>query len=106
MSYINVTKIYNSLEELKSLIVIKNAEFIDLDEAAKFLRLKKTYLYNLVYRKEIPYYKPNGKRIYFNKMELNTWIASSKVKSVNEVEEELKQKNDNEWDGLDNYTNK
>lgn len=96
MSLINVSKIYNSLEELKSLIVTKNAEFIDLNEASNYLRLKKTYLYNLVYRKEIPFYKPNGKKIYFNKLELNTWIASSKVKSVIEVEEEMNKKNDNE----------
>lgn len=94
MSYINISKIYNSLEELKALIVVQNAEFIDLDEAAKYLRLKKSYLYNLVYRKEVPFYKPNGKKIYFNKLELNNWIISSKVKTINEVEEEIKNRSE------------
>ena len=94
MSYINISKIYNSLEELKALIVVQNAEFIDLDEAAKYLRLKKSYLYNLVHRKEVPFYKPNGKKIYFNKLELNNWIISSKVKTINEVEEEIKNRSE------------
>jgi excisionase family DNA binding protein len=92
MALLNISKIYNLLKEIKSLIVVSKAEFIGIDEAAKYLRLKKSYLYNLVHRKQIPFYKPNGKKIYFNKLELSNLIASSRVKTVQEVEQELSTK--------------
>lgn len=88
MKHFNVTKLYQELAEIKNLIQSTNAEFIDVDEAAKYLKFKKSYLYVLVSKNQIPYYKPNGKKIYFNKPELNTWIIQSKVKTINEVEHE------------------
>ena len=94
MALLNISKIYNSLEELKSLITVSKAEFIDIDEAAEYLRLKKSYIYNLVHRKQIPFYKPNGKKIYFNKLELSSWITTSKVKTVQEIEQELSTKSE------------
>ena len=68
-----------------------------LNEAANFLRLKKSYLYNLVYLNQIPFYKPNGKKLYFKKQELNQWIIKSRTKTVEEVKEEI-EKNNNSLD--------
>ena len=39
-------------------------------QAADFLGLKLNYLYNLVYNKKIPVYKPNGKILYFRESDL------------------------------------
>ena len=94
MAILNNQKIYNLLKEIKFSIVVSKAEFIGIDEAAEYLRLKKSYLYNLVYRKQIPFYKPNGKKIYFNKLELSSWITTSKVKTVQEIEQELSTKSE------------
>ena len=85
-----ITKVYNLLLELKSIISDETSEFVDINEASAYLRLKKSYLYNLVYLNKIPFYKPNGKKLYFKKIELSKWINQSKIKTVNEVKEELK----------------
>jgi excisionase family DNA binding protein len=89
MSLFNAKKFFDELEEIKSLITVSNAEFIGIEEASKHLRLSKTYLYSLVHKGKLPFYKPNGKKIYFNKIELNDWIAKSKIKTTEELESEL-----------------
>jgi hypothetical protein len=39
--------------------------------------------------KEIPHYKPGGKKIYLNRQELEQWILNSRVASTNDLDEEL-----------------
>jgi len=36
----------------------------------------------------IPSYKPNGKKLYFNREELNSWLLSNKHYSKDEIENE------------------
>ena len=90
-----ITKVYDLLLELKSILIDETAVFIDINEASNYLRLKKSYLYNLVYLKQIPFYKPNGKKLYFKRSELSRWISQSKVRTVEEVREDLVKKNKN-----------
>ena len=40
-------------------------------EAAEYLGMKKSYLHKLMMKKEIPFYKPNGKLCFFDKDELD-----------------------------------
>ena len=39
--------------------------------------------------KEIPYYVPGGKKIYFRKAELNSWVFNSKVVAIEEIDLEI-----------------
>jgi excisionase family DNA binding protein len=50
---------------------------LTLNEAAIFLGISKGYLYRLTSRKLIPFYKPNGKLVYFKRAELEKWITSN-----------------------------
>ena len=84
-----ISKVYDEIIEVKSLLVRQNAEYIDIDEASRYLRLKKSYIYNLVYKNKIPFYKPSGKKLYFNKLELSQWITKSKTKTIKEYSEEI-----------------
>lgn len=62
-------------------------EMLTADEAAKYLGMKKSYLYQLTMSKEIPFYKPTGKLIYFKRVELEEWLQKNRVAT----EEELSQ---------------
>lgn len=53
--------------------------FMNIDEAAEYLGVAKTSLYNKCYRKQIPYYKPCGGKVYFLRTELDAWILAGKV---------------------------
>lgn len=51
-------------------------EFISLDEAARFLGFKKSYLYKLTSTKKIPFYKYGGRVIVFDPVALQSWRAA------------------------------
>ena len=43
-------------------------------EAARYLGLKPSYLYKMMMRRAIPYYKPGGKLCFFAKEDLDAWL--------------------------------
>ncbi len=61
---------------------------LDIQEAAEVLKISKSHLYRLTSRSEIPHFKPTGKKIYFSLNELMEWAKSSRVKTVDEIDEE------------------
>ncbi|MBK0403879.1 helix-turn-helix domain-containing protein [Adhaeribacter sp. BT258] len=60
-------------------------EMLTVDQAAGFLSLGTATIYSMVSRKEIPYMKPNGKRLYFSKQELTDWLKSGRKKTNAEI---------------------
>lgn len=62
-------------------------EILDVKQAAKFLRLKLTTLYEKTSRKLIPHFK-KGNKLYFHLAELQQWIKEGKVKTMGEIEGE------------------
>lgn len=55
-------------------------------EAAKYLGLRPSYLYKLMMRRAIPYYKPNGKLCFFAREDLDAWLRRVRVKSQDEID--------------------
>ncbi len=55
------------------------------DAACRYLNMKKSMLYKLTSAKEIPYYKPEGKRIYFVRAELDKWMQRNPSPTVDEM---------------------
>lgn len=53
---------------------------LGINDAADFLGLKKSYLYQLTSKKVIPHSKPNNKKIYFQKSDLERWALSGQAK--------------------------
>lgn len=74
----------NKIEKLLTSIKQNEVEFMDLEEASQFLKLKKSTIYQLVFRKEIPYYK-STKKLLFKKNELVDWVESNRVSSAYEL---------------------
>jgi len=62
-------------------------DILDVKQAADFLRLKITTLYEKTSEKTIPHFK-KGNKLYFNKPELQDWVQSGKVKTNDELQSE------------------
>lgn len=80
------------LDEIEALLKKQYAlskEILTLEEAADFLSLSKSAIYKLTSKKEIPYYNPGGKKIFFKRIELENWILTSKSVSVDEIDDEI-----------------
>lgn len=50
------------------------SEYVSVDEAAKKLGYKKSYVYKLVWAHAIPVYKPRGGRLRFSVDDLDTFM--------------------------------
>ncbi len=84
--------IQNEIKEIKKLLLeqqLQQKEILTLEEASKYLQVSKSCLYKMTSKKEIPFYIPGGKKIYFRKSELDEWVFNSKVSSSNEFENEI-----------------
>jgi excisionase family DNA binding protein len=78
------------LEKIEGLLVqlLAGAEKpLDLAEAAAYLRQSKSHLYHLTSAGHIPYYKPNGKKIYFKKADLDAYLLRNRHAGTAELEE-------------------
>ncbi len=62
-------------------------DIIDLNGVVGYLGLKRSTLYTMTSRKEIPYYKV-GRKLLFKKSELDRWVKEGKRKTSREIEKE------------------
>lgn len=62
-------------------------EVLNLEEAATFLGLKKSALYKLTHNMVIPFYRPNGKMVYFEKSDLLAWLRQNRIASQDNIED-------------------
>lgn len=82
----NILKKLERIEVLIERQYILSKEILSLEEAAAYLQLSKSCVYKMTSNKEISFYVPGGKRIYFLRTELDSWILSNKVNSINEFD--------------------
>jgi excisionase family DNA binding protein len=58
--------------------------FLDISEAAAYLKIAKQTLYGLTSSRMIPYFK-KGKRLYFRRTELDHWLMDGKKATQSEI---------------------
>ncbi len=63
-------------------------QVLNLAEAAKYLELSHSHLYKLTSAGNIPFYKPNGKKLYFNRVELDEWLLRNRNNTQDEIEQQ------------------
>ena len=56
------------------------------EEAATYMGIKKSYLHKLMMKKEISFFKPNGKLCYFDRQDLDKWMRRIRVASNQEID--------------------
>ena len=85
------TELQSRVQTLENLC-FSAKEVLNLEEAASFLGIAKSMLYKLTHENRIPYYKPAGKLIYFEKSVLLEWIRSNRIMSEAELQEAARKK--------------
>ena len=70
--------------ERNSLLAAKNV--LTLDDVACLTGLSKSHLYKLTCTRQIPFFRPSGKVIYFDKGEIESWMKQNRVSTLAEAE--------------------
>lgn len=79
-----ITDILVRIEKIMTDHHRENKEILTVNEAAEFLNLETSYLYQLTSKRLIPFYRP-GRKIYFKKSDLIDWISKYRQSTVSEV---------------------
>lgn len=66
-------------------MALQTREIMTAPEAAQYLNMRLSHLYRLTMNKEIPYYKPRGKVMYFRRAELDNWVFSNRIPTNGEI---------------------
>lgn len=81
----DLQRIDQRLDRIESLLLSQKT-VLNFDEAAEYTGLSKSHLYKLTSTAGVPCYKPTGKRIYFNKIELDAWLQRHKKQTSDEID--------------------
>jgi excisionase family DNA binding protein len=69
-------------------MIYQTKEIFSLEEAALYIGVSRSQMYRLTHLHMIPFYKPSGKLVFFEKAELNKWLRQDQVKSDSQIEVE------------------
>ena len=70
--------------ERNTLLAAKNV--LTFDDVALLTGLSKSHLYKLTSTHQIPYYKPSGKNIYFDRKEVEDWLRQNRANTEQEAQ--------------------
>ncbi len=82
------SRLQRQIEELQRRMeavedILDNAkEILSVEEAARFMDIARSSLYKMTSDRSIPFYRPNGKMIYFEKANILEWIRKNRVMPV------------------------
>ena len=75
----NEILILEKLEKLEQRIGEQNLlmkEVLNFNDACNYLDISASHLYKLTSQKSIPHFCPQGKKLYFNRAELDEWWSN------------------------------
>lgn len=77
----------NSIEKMLTEQNMLKKDVLNFNEAAIYLELSHSHLYKQTSSGAIPHYKPNGKKIYFKRLELDAWLLRNRADSKDEIDQ-------------------
>jgi excisionase family DNA binding protein len=81
---VDLQYILKELQELKSMSSFAK-ETLTLEEACLYCDISKSYMYKLTSKQLVPHYQPFGKKLYFDKTELDKWLKSNHAASESNI---------------------
>ena len=61
-------------------------EVLNFNETYKYLEMSASHLYKLTRQKQIPHFCPQGKKLYFSRIELDQWLLRNRKDSIDDIE--------------------
>jgi len=80
------TELDERLSRIENMLLSQKT-VLNFEEASVYTGLSKSHLYKLTSTGGVPCYKPTGKKLYFNKEELDEWMLRNKKLSQDEIDD-------------------
>lgn len=75
--------------DFQSVQNIHQKGILSFREALVYLDISQSLLYKMVSRRAITFFKPNGGKLYFKKVDLDNWMTQNELKSIRILEDEI-----------------
>lgn len=85
---VNIIERLDRIEKMLKTQQTIQKQVLNFNETCTYLELSHSHLYKLTSTGAIPYYKPNGKKLYFQREELDQWLLRNRNDSHYEVEQQ------------------
>jgi len=69
--------------------MVHSKNILTVDEVINYTGFSQKQIYKLTSSRQIPHYKPSGRKLFFKKDEIDEWITQGRVKPLCELNEEL-----------------
>jgi len=76
----------SQLSRIESLTLLTQKKALTIDECAIYTGLKKSQLYKLTMNQLIPFSKPRGKEIYFDRELVDEWLLRNPISTKEDIE--------------------
>lgn len=80
-------EILDRLDKIERYTLLAAKNVLCLDDVSLLTGLSKSHLYKLTCNHQIPHYKPNGKQMYFDRMEIEEWMKQNRVATNMEIDQ-------------------
>jgi excisionase family DNA binding protein len=79
------------IEELLSVGIpgqLTAGQMLTTTEAAEYMGISLSSVYKLTSQRTLPIYKPNGKKVYLKRDDIDRYLSSHRLSSTEEIEQE------------------
>ena len=77
------------LERIERATIAQKA-VLNFEDFCIYTGISKSWGYKLTSQRQVPHYSPNGKTLYFDKVEVDKWLLQNPIKTVKQLETEIK----------------
>ena len=67
-------------------MLLSQSNVLTFDQAATYIGISKSHLYKLTMANALPFYRPRGKMLYFDRIELEKWLLQNRITPADELE--------------------
>lgn len=81
------SKVAQKMEDVGANGYLLEKNVLSIDDVVMLTGLSKSHVYKLTSSRQLPFYKPNGKLMYFDKKEIEEWMRQNRIETVKEAEQ-------------------
>ena len=74
------------LDRIERNTLLASKKVLTFEDVALLTGLSRSYLYKLTSANQIPHYKPNGKHLYFDREEIESWLKQNRIATIEETD--------------------
>lgn len=86
----NTELIFDKLQNIEKLLSEQNLlqkQILNFNETCIYLDISQSHLYKLTSSRQVPHFCPQGKKLYFNRQDLDAWLQRNRQSSQVELED-------------------